>query len=464
MSSQPDPPLNAASNQSLAVVVLAAGHGTRMRSTTPKVLHEIGGRSMLAHVLETAAQLSPERTIVVVGAQGERVAEAARAFRPDIAVAVQEPPRGTGDAVIKAQPFLEGFNGVVLVLYADTPLVRSETLSVLIHDIDAGAAAAVLGFREEGPHAYGRLKQSHDGSLLAIVEAKDATPDELQITFCNSGMMAVDASFLRKGLPRLTNNNAKREFYLTDLIAIARDDGLSCAAREAGADETMGVDSRSALAIAEARYQERRRAAAMEAGVTLIDPSTVYFSSDTILENDVTVEPHVFFGPGVRVGSGAQIKAFSHLEGARVANGATIGPYARLRPGAEIGANAKIGNFVEVKKASIGGDAKVNHLSYVGDADVGPRANIGAGVITCNYDGFNKHKTEIGAGAFVGSNSALVAPVKIGDDAYVGSGSVITKTVEPGDLAVARGRQSAIKGWAVRFRKAHNAAHDKDKN
>lgn len=445
----------AASSTPVAAIILAAGHGTRMRSTTPKVLHEIGGRAMLGHVLDSAACLDPQQCVVVVGAQGDRVADAAADFQPGIAIARQDPPRGTGDAVMQAMKHIDGFTGAVLVLYADTPLIQPETLSALIKDIDDGAAAAVLGFHPSTEHAYGRLKMSSDGMLEAIIEAKDAQEDELKINFCNSGMMALDADFLRAGLPQLTDDNAKKEYYLTDLIAIARREGRICAAREVSEDEVIGVDARSDLAIAEKLYQDQRRKDAMDAGVTLIDPPTVYFSHDTALENDVVVEPHVVFGPGVNISRGARVKAFTHIEGASLAEGASAGPYARLRPGAEIGANAKIGNFVEIKKAAIGENVKVSHLTYIGDAEIGPRANIGAGTITCNYDGYNKHKTTIGADAFIGSNSSLVAPVVIGDGAYVGSGSVITRPVEAGDLAVARGRQAVIKGWAARFRKAH---------
>lgn len=450
-------------NRAVAAVILAAGHGTRMKSKTPKVLHEIGGRSMLAHVMATAGALSPERMTVVIGDHAPGVGEAARAERADVAVAVQAPPRGTGDAVKKATASLEGFKGVVLVLYADTPLVTPGKLRSLIEKTQGGAAVAVLGFAPDDPGAYGRLKLGPDGSLEAIVEAKDASPDELEIEFVNSGVMAITSDFLARALPQLSDDNAKREFYLTDLVAIARREGLPCAVCEADEDEVVGVNSRVELAVAEEIFQDRRRLAAMEAGTTLIDPSTVFFSFDTEIASDVVVEPNVFFGRGVRVESGATIRAFSHLGGAHVGEGAAVGPFARLRPGARLGAGAKVGNFVEVKSADLGAGAKVSHLSYIGDASVGADANIGAGTITCNYDGFSKHRTEIGAGAFVGSNSALVAPVKIGKGAYVGSGSVITKDVEEDALAVARGRQSAIKGWAAKFRAVHSA-RKKDKS
>ena len=446
----------------LAAIILAAGHGTRMKSATPKVLHQVAGRSMLAHAMAAAGALSPSRLAVVIGDHAPGVGDAARAERPDVAVAVQAPPRGTGDAVKKAMPSLDGFSGTVLILYADTPLVEPGTLLALAEKIAGGAAVAVLGFTPDDPGAYGRLKLAADGALDAIIEAKDASPDELEIDFVNSGVMAVDSAFLARALPLLTDANARREFYLTDIVAIARREGLACAVVEADADEVVGVNSRVELAIAEEIFQDRRRLAAMEAGVTLIDPSTVYFSFDTDIANDVVIEPNVYFGKGVRVATGARIKAYSHLEGASVGAGASVGPFARLRPGARLAAGAKGGNFVEGKNADLGEGAKVSHLTYIGDATIGAEANIGAGTITCNYDGFSKHRTEIGEGAFIGSNSALVAPVKIGKGAYVGSGSVITRNVEDDALAVARGRQSEIAGWAAKFRAVH-AGKKKDK-
>ncbi|MEM6414335.1 MAG: bifunctional UDP-N-acetylglucosamine diphosphorylase/glucosamine-1-phosphate N-acetyltransferase GlmU [Pseudomonadota bacterium] len=438
----------------VATIILAAGHGTRMKSSTPKVLHAIAGRSMLAHVFHNANDLAPQRRAVVIGDHAPEVGDAARAIDSEVFVGVQSPPRGTGDAVAKAIPGLDGFDGIVLVLYADTPFVSCETLKRLIDQIEAGNDVAVLGFRPDDPGAYGRLKCAHDGSLEAIIEAGDANEEELKITLVNSGVMALSSSFLRSGLPRLTNENAKREFYLTDLVGLARGDGLQCAVVEAQTSEVMGVNSRGELAIAEATYQKKCRENAMAQGVTLIDPQTVYFSYDTEIAPDVVIEPSVYFGPGVKIGSGSRIKAFSHIEGAHIGDAVQIGPFARLRPATEISDGAKIGNFVEVKKATLGKDAKVSHLSYIGDAKIGADANIGAGTITCNYDGYTKHVTEIGIGAFVGSNSSLVAPVTIGDGAYVGSGSVITKSVESDALAVARGRQKDIAGWATRMRES----------
>lgn len=448
--------------QALAAVVLAAGHGTRMKSATPKVLHEVGGRSMLAHVMACVRDLGVARVCVVIGDHAPEVGDAARKERADVAIVVQAPPQGTGDAVKKAAPALEGFSGVVLILYADTPLVEATTLEALAAKVADGAALAVLGFSPDDPGAYGRLKIGPDGALEAIVEAKDARPEELEIGFVNSGVMAVSSDFLARALPKLTNNNAKKEYYLTDIVAIARADGLACAVIEGDEDEVIGVNSRVELAVAEEIFQDRMRLAALEAGVTLIDPSTVYFSYDTTIENDVVIEPNVFFGKGVSVASGSRIKAYSHLEGAVVGPDATVGPFARLRPGAVLGEGAKVGNFVELKNSDIGKDAKVSHLTYIGDASVGAGANIGAGAITCNYDGYSKHKTTIGEGAFIGSNSALVAPVTIGKGAYVGSGSVITKDVADGALAVARGRQSEIPGWAAKFHAVHAAKKKAD--
>lgn len=448
--------------QALAAVILAAGHGTRMKSATPKVLHEVGGRSMLAHVMACVRDLGVARVCVVIGDHAPEVGDAARKERADVAIVVQAPPQGTGDAVKKAAPALEGFSGVVLILYADTPLVEAATLEALAAKVADGAALAVLGFSPDDPGAYGRLKIGPDGALEAIVETKDARPEELEIGFVNSGVMAVSSDFLARALPKLTNNNAKKEYYLTDIVAIARADGLACAVIEGDEDEVIGVNSRVELAVAEEIFQDRMRLAALEAGVTLIDPSTVYFSYDTTIENDVVIEPNVFFGKGVSVAAGSRIKAYSHLEGAVVGPDATVGPFARLRPGAVLGEGAKVGNFVELKNANIGKDAKVSHLTYIGDASVGAGANIGAGTITCNYDGYSKHKTTIGEGAFIGSNSALVAPVTIGKDAYVGSGSVITKDVADGALAVARGRQSEIPGWAAKFHAVHAAKKKAD--
>ena len=388
----------------------------------------------------------------VIGDHAPEVGEAAKSLFPKAGIYLQAPPQGTGDAVKCALPGLDGFNGIVFVLYADTPLITAETLNRMSSVIGQGAGVAVLGFSPAEPGAYGRLVVSGENELDRIVEAKDASPEELAISLCNSGVMALRSNVLFEQLPAISNNNAKGEYYLTDIVELARKAGETAKVVEGDEEEVLGVNSRVELAEAEAVFQKRRRHSAMLAGVTLGDPDTVYFSHDTALGNDVIVGQNVVFAPGVTVESGAEIKPFTHLEGVLVKAGAAIGPYARLRPGTIVGENAKIGNFVETKKADIGQEAKISHLSYIGDATVGADANIGAGTITCNYDGFRKHQTVIGAGAFVGSNSSLVAPLTIGDGAYVGSGSVITKDVDGDALAVARGRQISKSGWAISFR------------
>ena len=450
------------SHSPIAAIILAAGQGTRMKSALPKVLHKIAGLEMIGHVTAAASALAPERLSVVIGAHGEQIKTYLGEHASNAAIAVQDPPQGTGDGVAKAVPHLDGFSGAVLVLYADTPLIEPSTLQALVREIEEGASVAVLGFTPPEPGAYGRLKRDDDGTLAAIVEAKDASPDEYAITLCNSGVMAFDAKFLSAHIGDLDNKNAKGEYYLTDLVAIARQHGKSCGIVEGDNDEVIGVNSRIELAEAEAIFQFNARVSAMENGATLTDPDTVYFSHDTKIGKDVIIGPNVIFGTGVSVADNVEVKPFSHLEGTNIGEGASIGPFARLRPGANLQAGAKIGNFVEIKKADIGAGAKVSHLSYIGDATIGADANIGAGTITCNYDGYAKHHTSIGEGAFIGSNSSLVAPVKIGERAYVGSGSVITKNVVDGDLAVARGRQAAISGWAEKFHQTHAKKANKE--
>ena len=436
-----------------AVVLLAAGKGTRMKSNLPKVLHPLAGRPLVNHALAAAESLGTARCVVVVGPGMENVA-AAVAPHP---TAVQERQQGTADAVLAARGALAGFGGesdeaTVLVLYADTPLIRAETLSRMIEARESGAAVVVLGFRPGDPAEYGRLLRDDAGGLEAIVEYKDADDAQRAIGLCNSGVMAVSAGRLWDLLDRVGCDNAKGEYYLTDIVALARGDGLSCAVVEGAESEVLGINSRNDLAAAEAVWQRSRRAAAMADGATLLDPATVWFSHDTVLGRDVTVGPSVFFGPGVTVADGAEVKAFCHLEGAEIGPGATVGPFARLRPGARIGAGARIGNFVEVKNAVLGEGAKANHLSYVGDAEVGAGANIGAGTITCNYDGYLKHRTTIGEGAFIGSNTALVAPVSVGKGALVGAGSTITQDVPDDAVSIARGRQSNLEGAAAEYR------------
>jgi len=407
---------------------------------------------MLLHLLASAQTLAPQRQVVVVGAGREQV-EAAVAGR-DVTIAVQAEQLGTGHAVAQARDALAGFEGDVLILYGDVPLVRAETMRAMVdrlHGADA-PACVVLGFRPDDPGAYGRILAGADGRIDRMVEYKDASETERAVTLCNSGLMAVRAADLFTLLARVRNENAAGEYYLPDIVMLAQQDKRASAVIETSADEVAGVNSRVELAALEARWQAARRIEAMREGATLIAPETVFFAHDTVLGRDVVVEPHVVFGPGVRVAEGAVIHAFSHLEGAQVGVGASVGPYARLRPGAVIGDKAKLGNFVEIKAATLAEGAKVNHLSYIGDASVGAGANIGAGTITCNYDGFLKYRTEIGPGAFIGSNSALVAPVTIGAGAIVGAGSVVTRDVEADALALVRALQEEKPGWAARFR------------
>ena len=443
-----------------ACVILAAGQGKRMASALPKTLHAVGGRSMLAHALAGAASLEARHRIVVVGVGADRVASAATTIDPGVETVVQAEQRGTGHATLEARDALAGggaFEGDVFVLYGDTPLIRPETLATMAAARRDGADVVVLGFEAAVPGGYGRLILGADGGLDRIVEAKDATEAERAVTFCNSGVMCVDGARLFAWLDRVDDDNAAGEIYLTDVVAIARQDGASCAAVRAPEDEVLGVNSRAELARAEAAFQARARAEAMAGGVTLIAPETVFFAYDTTLGRDVIIEPNVTFGPGVVVADDVQVRSFCHLEGCRIGAGAVIGPFARLRPGADLGQSTRIGNFVEVKNATLGDGAKANHLSYVGDAQVGAGANIGAGTITCNYDGYLKHQTEIGAGAFIGSNTALVAPVTVGAGAIVGAGSTITATVEDDALAIARGRQETMPGKGAALRVALSA-------
>ena len=433
-----------------AAVVLAAGKGTRMKSDLPKVLHRVAGRPMILHLLDTLDDAAVTRRVVVVAPGMDSVA-AAVAPAP---VAIQAEALGTGHAALAARDALDGFAGDILVLFGDTPLLRPETVLTMLAARRSGSALVALGFRPADPAEYGRLVVAGDGRLQSIVEYRDASENQRAIGLCNAGVMAVDGAVLFSLLETVRNDNAKAEYYLTDIVAIACARGLPCAVVEAPDPvEVMGVNSRADLASAEAAMQARLRARALAGGATLIDPESVWFVADTMTGRDVTIGPCVVFGPGVTIGDSAEIRAFSHIEGATIETGAVVGPFARLRPGAEIGRDARIGNFVEIKEALVGAGARIGHLSYVGDAKVGARANIGAGTITCNYDGFSKHRTDIGAGAFIGSNAALVAPVSIGDGAVVGAGSVVTSAVGRDALAVARGRQRNLEGWAKSFRK-----------
>jgi bifunctional UDP-N-acetylglucosamine pyrophosphorylase/glucosamine-1-phosphate N-acetyltransferase len=438
--------------RSFAVVILAAGQGTRMRSDTHKVLHPIASRPLLLHLLETVDVLGADKRIVVAG-KGRDQVEQALSGR-DVLVAHQAQQLGTAHAVQRAESALAGYDGPVLILYGDTPFVEAETLRRMLDRLDgeSGPGVVVLASCPPDPLKYGRIVLGQGDRIAKMVEYKDATEEERAVRLCNSGMMAVRSRDLFRWLAKVGNDNAAKEFYLPDIVNIAAAEGREAVVIEGDPYETAGVNSRAELAHLELEWQRRRREQVLHEGATLIDPESVWFAYDTKLGRDVTVEPHVVFGPGVEIADGATIHAFSHIEGAIIGAKASIGPFARIRPGTRLAERTKVGNFVELKKAEIGEGAKVNHLSYVGDTEVGARANIGAGTITCNYDGFDKYRTVIGAGAFIGSNTALVAPVTIGDGAIVGAGSVITRDVEPDSLAVERSEQKGLAGWARRFR------------
>jgi bifunctional UDP-N-acetylglucosamine pyrophosphorylase/glucosamine-1-phosphate N-acetyltransferase len=435
-----------------AVVILAAGQGTRMRSDTHKVLHPIASRPLLLHLLDTVDALGADKRVVVVGKGREQVEAAIQGRNVDIAVQAEQ--KGTGHAVQQAADALSGYDGPVIVLYGDTPFVEGATLRSMLDRLDGedGPGVVVLASSPADPLKYGRIILGQGDRIAKMVEYKDATEEERAVRLCNSGMMAVRARDLFRWLGAVGNDNAAGEYYLPDIVNIAAAEGREAVVIEGGPYETAGVNSRAELAHLELEWQRRRREQALDEGATLIDPESVWFAHDTKLGRDVTVEPHVVFGPGVAVADGATIHAFSHIEGALIGAKASIGPFARIRPGTRLAERTKVGNFVELKKAEVGEGAKVNHLSYVGDAQVGARANIGAGTITCNYDGFGKYGTVIGAGAFIGSNTALVAPVSVGEGAIVGAGSVITRDVEADSLAVERSEQKSIAGWARRFR------------
>ena len=432
-----------------ALIVLAAGQGTRMNSDLPKVLHELGGAPLFAHALASGAALAPERTVLVVGHGAEAVEKAAARHAPEAQIVRQAEQKGTAHAVDCAAGALAGFRGDALVLYGDTPFISAATLRAMAkarkaHDL------VVLGFEAADPGRYGRLVMAGE-RLARIVEFKDASEAERAITLCNSGVVLAPAELLFELIGEVGNHNASGEYYLTDIVEIASRRGLSATAVRCDEAETLGINTRAELAAAEAQFQARARAAALEGGASLIAPETVFFALDTHLGRDVIVEPNVVFGPGVTVENGARIRAFSHLEGCHVGRGAIVGPFVRLRPGAEIGTGARAGNFVEIKNARIGEGAKVSHLSYVGDAEVGEAANIGAGTVTCNYDGVNKHRTRIGRRAFIGSGSMLVAPVEVGDEAMTAAGSAITENVPEGALALGRARQVNKPGLARRL-------------
>lgn len=435
-----------------AFIILAAGQGTRMKSDLPKVLHHVAGAPLVAHAIRSVQSAGGGKIVAVVGHGADQVRAALAADFPAVE-AVDQPERlGTADAVKQAADALAGHDGDAIVLYGDTPFIQPSTLQQMLAARADGADVVVLGFEAADPGKYGRLIQS-DGRLERIVEAKDASAIELAVTLCNSGVICADRATLFSLIDEVGNDNAAGEYYLTDIVGIANARGLSCVAVTCDESETLGINSRVELARAEAIFQANAREAAMLNGATLQAPDTVYFAFDTVLGKDVVVEPNVVFGPGVVVEDYAHIRAFSHLEDCTIRANAVVGPYARIRPGSDIGQGARIGNFVETKKASIGQGAKVNHLSYVGDASVGAEANIGAGTVTCNYDGVLKHRTEIGAGAFIGTNSSLVAPVSVGDGAMTAAGSVITQNVPDDALAVARAPQTIRKGVVARLRK-----------
>jgi bifunctional UDP-N-acetylglucosamine pyrophosphorylase/glucosamine-1-phosphate N-acetyltransferase len=435
-----------------AAIILAAGKGTRMKSDVHKVLHPIAGRAMLDHLIGVLDGLGPARKIVVVGSGRDQVEGLVDARGGE--VVVQEQQLGTAHAVLQARPMLADFDGDILILYGDTPLIEAETMARMLERLHAPDAPAlvVVGFRPDDPAHYGRILARGDGTIEKMVEYKDASEAERAIDLCNSGLMAARSAELFALLARVGNDNAAGEYYLPDVVMLAAADGRASAVIEAEPWEMAGVNSRAELALVEAEWQRRRRLRAMADGVTLVAPDTVWFAHDTEVGRDSVIEPNVVFGPGVRVGERVCVRAFSHIEGATIADDAQVGPYARLRPGAEIGEGARVGNFVEVKQAKLGKGAKASHLSYLGDAEIGAGANIGAGTITCNYDGYFKYRTVIGEGAFIGSNSALVAPVSIGAGALVGAGSVIVRDVAADAVALGRGEQVEKHGQAKAFR------------
>lgn len=434
-----------------AAIILAAGKSIRMKSNRSKVLHKVGGLAMLEWVTKLARSAGAEKIVAVVNGGPSDVRTAAEGL--GLEIAVQEPQLGTGHAVSAASDMLRDFAGNVVVLCADAPLIQPETIERVFNVLDEGHDVSVLGFEPDDLADYGRLVVE-DGKLVKIVEAKDATANELKIGICNSGLIAASASCLFWALDHIENDNSKGEYYLTDIVEISNNDGKSAVVQLADANEILGVNSRKDLAFAEQAFQTRMRSEMMDSGVTLRDPNTIYFSHDTEIEADAEVGANVVFGPGVKVGTGAIIHPFCHIEGACIGQYAQVGPFARLRPGTQMGEGSKAGSFVEVKKTSVGKDSKINHLSYIGDADIGENSNIGAGTITCNYDGFSKHKTTIGDGVFVGTHSSLIAPVAIGSGAYLATGGVITKDVPEDTLAVGRVRQENKIGWAKRLRDA----------
>ena len=447
------------------VIILSAGMGTRMQSDLPKVLHNVACEPLLIHSMRTASQIGAHKTIVVTGHGAKEVAKVATTFDPNAEIVNQSEQFGTAHAVDQTRNALLNFDGEVFILYGDTPFIEPSTLLRMSKERNDGAKVVVLGFNTKRKNSYGRLIISSDGSLEEIVEYKDANTDQRKISFCNSGVICTDSKLLFNLIGEVENNNANNEYYLTDIVKLAKNKNLKCAAVECAENEAMGINSKVELANAETYFQTRKRIEMMLNGVTLIAPETVWFAADTVVGRDTIIEQNVIFGPEATVESHALIKSFSHIEGAHISKGAIVGPFARLRPGAELANNSKVGNFCEVKKSQVGEGAKINHLSYIGDTKIGDNANIGAGTITCNYDGVSKHFTEIGESAFIGSNNSLVAPVRVGDKAMTASGSVITKDVPNGDLGIARAPQDNKKGFAVKFfkrLKAIKLANKKD--
>lgn len=446
----------------LACIVLAAGMGTRMKSGIPKVLHQAGGLSLLGHVLGAAGEVGVNHVVMVTGPGMEAVRSEAHAHFPQARIVEQTERLGTAHAVSMAQPVLQDFTGITVVLYGDVPLIRPETIrSVCAAAAGEAVRMAVLGFEARDPFGYGRLVTGDSGMLEAIREELDASPAERALRLCNSGVIAIENELLWQLIPEIGNDNAKGEYYLTDLVGLCRQSGHGATVTTCDEDEVLGVNDRRQLAEVERLCQVRYRQQALLAGVTMVAPETVFLSADTRIAEDVVIEPHVILGPGVSIGRGSIVRGFSHIENTEIGEGVSVGPFARCRPGARIGDKSRIGNFVEVKNATVEEGAKVNHLAYIGDARIGAAANVGAGTIICNYDGFNKNFTDIGNGAFIGSNSALVAPLKIGEGAYVGSGSVVTRDVKADALAVARGKQVERENWASRYRKANMARSTK---
>ena len=434
-----------------AVIILAAGLGTRMESELPKVLHKVASSPLLIHSIQTALDINAQKIIIVAGHGAGLVKDVALDYNHKAEVVIQSEQLGTAHAVDQAREALMDFDGDVFVLYGDTPFIDAEILTKMSEARTDGASIVVLGFETEIPSSYGRLILESNGDLDAIIEAKDTNEDQKKINFCNSGVICAPRKLLFELISEIDNTNANSEYYLTDIVKLARQRNLDCAAVHCPKENAMGINSRVELAEAESYFQKTTRTKMMLNGTTLVDPETVWFAFDTVVGRDVTIEQNVIFGPNTTVETGAYIHAFSHIEGAHISTGAIVGPYARLRPGAELANNSKVGNFCEVKNAQVGEGAKINHLSYIGDATIGNNANVGAGTITCNYDGVSKHHTEIGERAFIGSNTALVAPIRVGNDAMTGSGSVINKNIPDGALGLGRARQEIKEGFALKI-------------